>query len=186
MTHTIGLRPSLWLIDNSDLLPRPTEGSRVVRAIDVACGSGRHALWLAAAGFETEAVDRDADAISQLRSEAYRLGLTVNARVDDLERPGASLGHERYDVIVVIRYLHRPLFGALRTALRPNGLLVYETFTVDQAARGKPTNPAFLLKHRELPALIAPLHVLREREGDYDGAVVAGVVATKEHDDKRL
>jgi hypothetical protein len=112
--------------------------------------------------------------------------LTINARLDDLERPGASLGRERYDVIVVFRYLHRPLFGALRTALRPNGLLVYETFTVDQAARGKPTNPAFLLEHRELPALIAPLQVLREREGDYDGAMVASVVATKQNADKRL
>ena len=56
VTHRIGLRPSPWLIDNSGLLQRPTRGSSVVRAIDVASGSGRHALWLAAAGFETEAV----------------------------------------------------------------------------------------------------------------------------------
>ena len=175
---TVGVA-SRWLTDNADLLPRPTVHSDALRAIDVACGNGRHALWLAAAGLATEAVDRDADAIARLREEALRRGLEMDARVEDLERPGASLGHERYDVIVVFRYLHRPLFAALRTALRPNGLLIYETFTVGQAVRGKPSNPAFLLNHHELPTLVAPLQVMREREGEYDGAMVAAVVARK-------
>jgi tellurite methyltransferase len=179
VTHATCGVPSAWLTDNADVLPRPTAEGGVLRAIDVACGSGRHALWLAAAGFATEAVDRDADAIARLHHEAQRLGLVVHARVDDLERPGVSVGHERYDVIVVFRYLHRPLFAALRAALRPNGVMVYETFTVDQAARGKPSNPRFLLKHRELPTLVGPLHVLREREGEYEGAMVAGVIARK-------
>jgi tellurite methyltransferase len=172
--------PSRWLVDNAPLLPREAPDGGVPRALDVACGSGRHALWLAAAGFDVHAMDRDAGAIGELDREARRLGLAVTARVDDLERDGVSLGREQYDAIVVVRYLYRPLFPVLRGALRPSGVLVYETFTVDQAARGKPSNPAFLLKHGELVKLVAPLRVLRQREGDFEGGMVAGVIARKD------
>lgn len=173
--------PSRWLIDNADLLPRLASTGGVLRALDVACGSGRHALWLAGGGFATDALDRDAAGISRLRLDAQRVGLPVEARIEDLERPSV-LGGKRYDVIVVFRYLHRPLFAALRAALQPKGVLVYETFTVDQAARGKPSNPLFLLQHGELPALVAPLQVLRARTGDFDGGMVASVIARKGDD----
>ena len=56
-----------------------------------------------------------------------------------------------FDVIVVVHYLHRPLFPQLLAALRPGGVLVYETFTTAQAARGKPTNPDFLLRPGRAP-----------------------------------
>ena len=79
-----------------------------------------------------------------------------------------------------MRYLHRPLFPKLRAALRPSGVLVYETFTTEQASRGKPTNPDFLLRPGELAELVAPLRVLRQREGEFDGGMVAGVVARYE------
>jgi SAM-dependent methyltransferase len=152
----------------------------------VACGSGRHALLLAAAGFEVHAFDRDAAAIEALRAAAGRLGLAlraeVRAEVRDLEAGGADpatpLGPAgAYDLIVVVHYLHRPLFPALVRALAPGGLLLYETFTVDQAARGHPRNPAFLLGHGELPRLVAPLIIVRQRKGEFDGRWVAAVAA---------
>lgn len=177
MTTTAPSAPSRWLVENADLLPRYVVGQPAPRALDVACGRGRNALWLAAAGYETEAVDRDGEALSDLRQLAVELGLTVDARAVDLERSGVSLGEARYDLIVVTRYLHRPLFAAIRDALRPEGVLVYETFTVEQASRGRPSNPAFLLQAGELPRLVAPLHVVRQHEGEVDGAMLAGVVA---------
>jgi hypothetical protein len=64
-------------------------------------------------------------------------------------------------------------------ALRPGGVLVYETFTRAQAARGKPTNPAFLLEPGELIELVRPLEVLADREGDYEGRMVASVIARR-------
>ena len=82
-------------------------------------------------------------------------------------------------MLVVVHYLHRPLFPALLAALAPGGVLVYETFTVAQAARGRPTNPAFLLEPGELPRLVAPLEVLAAREGDFEGRMVSSVVAVK-------
>lgn len=166
--------PASWLVLNADLIPR--EG----RALDVACGRGRNALLLAAAGLEVVAVDRDRERIDGLRSAARRARLPLEAAVVDLEGgTGADLGDSAYDLILAVHYLHRPLFPELVRALRPGGLVLYETFTVEQAARGKPSNPAHLLEHGELRRLVAPLEVLRERDGEFDGRMVAGAAARK-------
>ena len=165
--------PSSWLMNNADLL---APGST---ALDVACGRGRHALLLASAGITVRALDRDGDLIGALRADAARLRLPVSAEVVDLETDSVDLGRETVDLVLVIHYLHRPLFGALISALRPGGLLLYETFTVDQAARGGPRNPDHLLKHGELETLAAPLEVLRRREGEYEGRMVSAIAARK-------
>jgi SAM-dependent methyltransferase len=165
--------PSSWLVEHQQDLPRGG------RALDVACGRGRHALWLAARGFEVTAIDRDPGAISDLSGEAARLGLPVQAIPLDLERADVSLGESVYDVIVVVHYLHRPLFPALRAALRPGGVLVYETFTRAQARRGKPTNPDFLLETGELVRLVAPLEIVAGREGEAEGKDLASIVARR-------
>lgn len=77
------------------------------------------------------------------------------------------------------RYLHRQLFPQIVRALALGGTLVYETFLEQQAERGRPTKPAFLLKLGELPQLVHPLEILRSREGDADGAMVPSVVARR-------
>lgn len=169
-------QPSDWLLRQTDLLPH-----RGV-ALDLACGRGRHAVWLAGKGFEVHAVDRDPEAIAFVHRTAARRGLHIHAEVMDLEGERSPLAPDRYDVIVGFNYLHRPLFPALIDALRQRGLLVYETFTTAQAARGKPTNPAFLLLPGELFRLVGALSVLRRREGEFDGRDVASVVAQKTFD----
>jgi hypothetical protein len=110
---------------------------------------------------------------------ALELGLPLRAEVRDLERGGHPLDRLAYDVIVVVHYLHRPLFPALIDALAPGGLLIYETFTRAQAARGKPTSPSFLLEPGELVELVRPLEVLESREGDYEGRMVASVIGRR-------
>jgi rhodanese-related sulfurtransferase len=165
--------PSPWLLANADLLRR---GARV---LDVACGRGRHALLLAGAGFPVHAVDADAAAVGWLQAVAGRVGFELRAEVMDLERPGVDLGEAAYDVVLVVHYLHRPLFPALRRALAPGGLLLYETFTREQARRGRPRDPRFLLEAGELPRLVEPLEVLRSREGEVDGRWLASVAARK-------
>ncbi len=84
-----------------------------------------------------------------------------------------------YDVTVGVHYLYRPLFPALVRALRPGGLLLYETFLVGHAGKG-PTNPAFLLAPGELPALVSPLLVVRQREGELEDRRVASVAAIRQ------
>ena len=103
------------------------------------------------------------------------------ADVVDLEADTPpDLAPADYDAILVFNYLHRPLMPALRAALKPGGRLFYETFTARQAERGHPKNPAFLLKDGELPELVAPLAVLRSREGEVDGRFIASVVAARQ------
>lgn len=112
-------------------------------ALDLACGSGRHARALAAAGYRVTAVDRDIS----------RLGPAdgIEAIQADLEDGGPWPFAERaFDGIVVANYLHRPLFPALVSSLAPGGVLIYETFAVGNEAYGRPTNPDFLLRDGEL------------------------------------
>ena len=165
--------PASWLVQHAGLLPR--EG----RALDVACGRGRHALWLAEYGLTTLAVDRDPEAIRELNEAARERRLPLRAEVRDLEGGETSFQGSTFDVIVVVHYLHRALFPALTAALKPRGILVYETFTRAQALLGKPTNPAFLLEPGELRNLVAPLEVLVEREGEFEGKMLASVIAVR-------
>jgi 2-polyprenyl-3-methyl-5-hydroxy-6-metoxy-1,4-benzoquinol methylase len=168
------MAPASWLTDNADLLPR---GGKV---LDVACGRGRHALWLATIGFDVHAIDRNPDAVAEVIAAANRLSLTLNADVVDLEteRP-PSLGSQEYDVVLGFNYLHRPLIPALREAVKPGGRIFYETFTMRQAERGHPRNPAFLLRDGELAELMAPFTILRSREGDIDGRFIASIIAER-------
>lgn len=165
--------PSDWLTQNLDLLPR---GARV---LDVASGQGRHALVLAAAGWRVEAVDRDEAELASLRDRAAALGVEVVTTCVDLESGEIDLGESGYGAVLVFNYLHRALMPALIRCLLPGGVLLYETFTKGQAGRGHPRNPAFLLDEGELARLVAPLEIIRSREGDFNGKLVSSVAARK-------
>jgi SAM-dependent methyltransferase len=166
--------PSQWLLENIDLVARDEP------VLDVATGHGRNALYLAAHGWSVDAVDRDPDALATLDAHARSLENRVQTACLDLEDAAVDLGVAVYGTILVFRYLHRPLVPALVAALKPGGVLLYETFTIGQRERGHPRNPAFLLDDGELPRLVAPLVVLRSREGDFNGSLIASVAAQKQ------
>ena len=111
--------------------------------LDVACGAGRHARFLAQLGFEVDAVDRDITLFADAPPN-------VALRQADLESDPWPYEGRRYDAIVVTHYLHRPLLPILARSLERGGLLVYETFAEGNERFGKPSNPAFLLKPGEL------------------------------------
>jgi SAM-dependent methyltransferase len=140
-------------------------------ALDLACGRGRHALALAAAGAPTLALDRDAGALAALAADARARRLPVACLRADLEGRGAlPLAPGRLGVLVVSRYLWRPLVPALAAALAPGGLLLYETFIRDREGLGhSPRNPAFLLEPGELPTLFPGLRPLAYEEGRFGG-----------------
>lgn len=131
--------PSAWVVRWADRIPG---GGRV---LDVACGSGRHARFFAARGHAVEAVDRDPAAIAALA------GLPgISARCADLESAPWPYAGQQFSGIVVVHYLHRPLFPYLLAALAAGGALIYETFAVGNERYGRPSNPAFLLRPGEL------------------------------------
>ena len=153
------------------------------RALDVACGSGRHTLYLASHGFEVEAIDRDAENIAKLAATVRQRHLTqVTVKQVDLERTTEErpeFPSDTYDVIVVCFYLHRPLFPWLIEALKPNGVLLYETFTIDNYVRHRhPRRWEFCLAQNELLRLTSSLRVLSYDEGEHEGGSGMGSVFT--------
>jgi SAM-dependent methyltransferase len=167
------LTVSSWLVENLDLIARDQP------VLDVASGRGRHAVYLAAGGWSVHAVDRHAEALAALEAHARSLGLPIETSRIDLETGDPDLGAERYGTVLVFNYLHRPLMPALIRALKPGGVMLYETFTTGQRERGHPRNPDFLLADGELVTLVSPLEVVRRREGEVDGKLMASVAARK-------
>jgi tellurite methyltransferase len=165
--------PATWLVENLHYIPRKT------RVLDVASGRGRNAIYVASAGWPVHAVDRDALALAGLAEDARARGVSVTTEVVDLETGAVSFGLHVFGGVIVFNYLHRPLMPAVVDAVAVGGVLIYETFTRGQALRGHPRNPAFLLQDGELPQLVQPLRVIRAREGEFDGKLVASVVATR-------
>jgi SAM-dependent methyltransferase len=129
--------PSDWVVRWTPLLPP------AARVLDVACGHGRHVHWLARAGHHVTAIDRDPALLAPLAALATPL-------VADLEAGPWPLPGRRFDAVVVTNYLWRALFPALKAAVAPGGLLIYETFAQAHAALGRPRRPEFLLRPGEL------------------------------------
>lgn len=156
-THCCGQEPNRFLIENLHRLP---SGGR---ALDLAMGEGRNALFLARQGFHVTGLDRSPTAVGRARERAAQEGLAFEAAVVDLENH--VLPRETYDLVVVTLYLQRSLFTPIIEALRPNGMLVYETLTVGQL-KYRPHNPAFLLERGELLDAFGALEILAYRETD--------------------
>jgi tellurite methyltransferase len=130
------------------------------RALDVACGTGRHALLLAELGWHVTAVDSSRVALEQLQTAATERGLCVEARLADLERGEFVIAPGQYDLIVVTCYLQRDQFPALRAGVRVGGLFAGVIAVVDDDPLIMPMNPAFLLAPGELRATFADWELL--------------------------
>lgn len=122
------------------------------RVLDLACGTGRHARYLASRGQAVVAVDRDIDALETLRQAMAVSGASgsVETLQCDLESSPWPFPAASFDAIVVTNYLYRPLFTAILAAMRPQGVLIYETFADGHERYGRPRNPSFLLRRNEL------------------------------------
>jgi tellurite methyltransferase len=148
------------------------------RALDLAGGAGRNAIWLAKQGWEVTLMDISDIGIERARQRAGPLGSHIHFVVDDLIHFKASqIG---FDLVIVFFFLERNIFAEIIKSLRPGGFLIYKTRTSQNFKAGKRTiNPAYLLKEGELPRLVDGLEILHHRE-DCEGEAVAELVARKE------
>ena len=170
--HESSLKPSRFLAENVGLLPKG-------RVLDVAMGRGRNSIYLAKMGFEVEGIDISPEAVSSALERARKSGVSLRAQVADLEGE-YTIESGAYDVIICFNYLQRSLVPRIRGALRTGGMVVYETFIIDQPRFGKPKNPDYLLKHNELLDMFREFRCLRYREGIIEGRkAVAGIIAEK-------
>lgn len=176
--HVNRISPSSFLIKNFHHLPRGL-------ALDVAMGEGRNAIYLATRGFDVDGVDADPQAVARARAAARKLGAPIRAITGNFEDGTYIIPLETYSVITVFNYLHRPLMKDIRDGLVPGGVVVYQTYTVDQVRYGSPTNPDHLLREGELREAFRGWEVLNYRE--FTGRAwasgklrsIAGIVAKK-------
>ena len=135
------------------------------RALDIACGQGRNAFYLAQLGFEVDAVDLSDVAIDWVQKAAVCRNATINPIHLDLE--AEPLPSHEYQIIVCFNYLQRSLFPRIPQLLAPNGLLIFETFHC--AHLDLPGNSRmrreYLLEDNELLNAFTGLRILYYREG---------------------
>ncbi|SFH94489.1 Methyltransferase domain-containing protein [Collimonas sp. OK307] len=125
--------------------------------LDLACGNGRHALWLAHRGLQVLAVDRNPGLLAEIDAAGMTDIATqqIELEAGPSDALAALFQSHRFSAVVVTNYLHRPLFPAILDSVAKQGVLLYETFAVGNEQFGKPSNPDFLLQPGELSALLA-------------------------------
>ena len=143
--------PSPWLLRWAHLLQPHS------RALDVACGSGRHLRYLYSLGHQVTGVDLD---IAAARAAVPGAEL-IEADLENHPWP-LSDGHKtrQFDAVLVCNYLWRPLWPALLASVAEGGVLIYETFAAGNESVGKPSRPEFLLNHGELLWLCKTLRIV--------------------------
>jgi tellurite methyltransferase len=170
--HESSFEPALFLVENVELLPRG-------RVLDLAMGNGRNAIYLAEAGFKVEGVDRSPEAVNMALQSSREAGVSIEARIADLEN-NYQIEKDAYDVIICFNYLQRSLIPQIKDGVRWRGMVVYETFIVDQINFGQPHNPDYLLEHNELLDMFREFRCLRYREGIIENRkAVASIIAQR-------
>ena len=162
--------PTRLLEDWIHALPRPVGA----RALDLACGAGRNALYLASQGYRVDAMDISSVALERAAARAAEMGVTVDWIETDLD--DTSLASNRYDLIVGSRYVNRALADDMVAALRDGGHLLFEQHLRTDRDVGGPQSARFRVAPNELLKMFAALRVLYYREliiDDPDGAAMA-------------
>ncbi|MDQ3818198.1 MAG: methyltransferase domain-containing protein [Acidobacteriota bacterium] len=147
------------------LLVRVTGELEPGRALDLACGTGRHAIFLAERGWQVVAVDASQVGIEIAKTFSHVRGARVDWRVADLERGEFEIEDGAYDLVCVFYYLQRDLFKKIRAGVKPGGLAIAAIHMVDDSLEIKPMNPAFLLQPGELRAEFRDWEILHDYEG---------------------
>lgn len=146
-------------------------------ALDVACGTGRHALLLAREGFAVTAVDVSDVALARLDEAAARSGL-VGLRSWRLDLDAGSLPQGEFGIVLCTHFLDRGLWPALRRAVAPGGLLIFQTFTEAHAERTT-FPPQYCLRKGELLRALEGFEILAHRVDDDGGRVLESALARR-------
>ncbi len=146
------------LIDNQHLLP--IKG----KALDLACGLGGNALLLAAHGLDTQAWDISDEALNKLQEKARAADIETKLKTQQRDVEAQPPEKNSFDIIVVSQFLYRPICAKLVEALRPGGLLFYQTFCLEKTSETGPSKAQFLLTSGELLQLFSELDLVAYRE----------------------
>jgi 2-polyprenyl-3-methyl-5-hydroxy-6-metoxy-1,4-benzoquinol methylase len=159
-----------FLQDHVDLLPKG-------HVLDLAMGEGRNGIFLATQGFDVTGVDISEEGLKKAQALAAKHGMTITTVVADLET--YKIPANTFDVIICTYYLQRDLFPRIAAALKPGGIALIETYTMDHLQYRPRFNKAYLLEPNELLTMLQGLRVLRYQEVDTGQAAYASILAQK-------
>ena len=143
-TYRFGKDPIPYLVEHLDRLPKG-------KALNLAMGEGRNGVFLATKGFQVTGLDISEKGLEKAQALAKAQGVMIETKVADLDR--ASLGTNEYDMVLCTYYLDRGLFPKMKQAVKPGGMVVVETYTMD---------------HLEIPAAVSKRMAAREKRIDRD------------------
>ena len=177
------------LADNAHLLPlvnkspsankkplageESSAGKEPLTALDLACGRAGNAQFLANLGFEVDVVDISPVLLQGLQHFVTQQNLNIECIEHDIESDGIL--NKKYDVIVVSYFLNREFFPQIKASLKPNGLLLYQTWSQLRVDEAGPNNPNFRLAPSELLELCSGLKVILYRENGLEGDLSKGL-----------
>jgi len=156
------MAPNPLLVNFSSLL---TGEDLTGPILDLACGRGQNGLFLAGLNLPVILADQSPEALKEARREAKEKGLKAEFWEIDLETGQNPLKEEYYRAILIFRYLYRPLIPYIRKGIKKGGILIYETFTIEQPKYGHPHNPDYLLKPGELAEWFKDWQIIHYFEG---------------------
>ena len=148
--------PSPFVAAWADRLPKG-------RALDLACGNGRNALYLAQCGFDVDAIDIAEPALKLAQASAQERGVSINTMVADLDDHNLPL--ESYDLIITCFYMNRDMVPSVKDALSPGGFVLQEQHCATDADVSGPADPRFRLRSNELLHLFLDFRVRHYSEG---------------------
>jgi len=168
-----GREPCPWLADHANLL----DGQG--KALDIAMGEGRNTLFAASLGYEAWGVDVSEVGISRAEALARENNLTIHTRITDLDH--YNIEENTYDLILCFYFLNRRLFEGIRKGLKPGGILIFKTFTVDYL-KYSGFKREWVLEKNELREAFSGLKILDYQEVDEPENEIASaaLVARKE------
>ncbi|RMH09726.1 MAG: class I SAM-dependent methyltransferase [Nitrospirae bacterium] len=168
--YIFGTEPIPFLRAHAHLLPKG-------KVLDIAMGEGRNGVYLATQGFDVTGIDISPVGLKKAQALAARHGVTIATQVVDLE--AYTLPKNAYDVIICTYYLQRDLFPQIIDALKPGGMALVETYTIDHL-KYRPRFPrAYLLKTNELLTVFRGMKVLRYQARDDGRQAYASILVQK-------
>ncbi len=169
-TYRFGKEPIPYLVEQINRLPQG-------KALDLAMGEGRNGVFLATKGFQVTGLDISEKGLEKAQALAKAQGVTIETQVADLDQ--APLGSNAYDVVLCTYYLDRSLFPKMKQAVKPGGMVVVETYTIDHLKYRPQFRKEWLLEKNELVEVFKDFTILDYQVVDNGESVFASIIAQR-------